>query len=393
MKRIIFLVAVILTAASLSAQDFDSSIKRWNDGPLTWDDFTPYSGGYPAISSLDYNWHATQASFKKGNLRVDRKQTECYMNPVASWVNPDHRDPYTLQYLQVAFDYAELCRRQLQKELDNNEKGHSASELSQFYYSKADRFIAQLREETDQGRDTAMVRFFTAQVEQEMAEWPADAPVPEVRKKNWGLGMHYGYGNQFFLGTAADYLRPQHGLHWGFDISYKNLYIYWHMLLAGSGKTRNSFYHDGVLWDKDMRQSGGTMEFDLAYALMDGPWVKIAPFAGVGFGYSSVVIGKDELNRNVTDGVGGLRLVGGLCVDVKTLRNIDLTNRPVYYYGALTGVSRKYSENSIRLLAYVARTNQDLILPAPGGNGQSFGPYSLSLNFGLAFNFHYWNLQ
>ena len=184
MKRILLLSLAVLAAASASAQDFDSSIKRWKDGPLTWEDFTTYSGGYPIISSLDYGWHGKTGSSKTGNLKIYRFETECYMNPVTSWVNPDHRDPQTLRYNQVAFDYIELCRRQLQKELDNNVHGNNASELSNFYYGKADRFLARLREETDQGQDTAMVNFFAVQTAEELAATPEYAEIPEIGNRS-----------------------------------------------------------------------------------------------------------------------------------------------------------------------------------------------------------------
>ena len=209
MKRIFILAAALFTAASLSAQDFDSSIKRWDDGPLTWDDFTLYSGGFPVISSLNYSWHAQQVTTKTGNLTVTRMQTECYMNPVASWVNPNHRDPYTLLYQQVAFNYVELCRRQLQKELDVT-KGNSMSELNQFYASKAERFIAKLQEETDQGQDTSMVRFYDVQVKEQLEDLPKESQTPDFKKDIWGLGMNIGYGNEFRLGRAANYVRPIH---------------------------------------------------------------------------------------------------------------------------------------------------------------------------------------
>ena len=382
MKRFLLLATALLTAAVLSAQDFDSAIKRWSDGPLTWDDFSSYSGGYPIISSLEYSWRGQQASFKTGNLKVLRTQTELYMNPIASWVNPDYKNPETLLYQQVAFDNAELCRRQLQIELDNNTKGHSVSELSQFYYSKADRFITRLREETDQGRDTAMVRFFDAQVKEQLEALPVEGQEPAFQKVNWGIGMHFGYGNEFRLGSAANYLRPLHGIHWGFDVSIKKVNIYWHMLLAQGGKTRQDFQHDGALWQAGKRQSGGTMDFDLAVPVIDGPWIKLSPFAGAGFGFVDTVIGQDENGKNVTDGIGGLRLVAGVSVDIKYLRVLDLTGNPVFYYGAYVGNSNGYRENSIRLLAYAARTNTDAPL----------GP-SWSLNFGLAYNIHAWNVR
>ena len=384
MKKTLLVVAMLSMATALIAQeDYNSTIKRWNEGPLTWEDFTQYSSGFPIIASLEYGWHgASVQTVKTGNLRILRTLTECYMNPVSSWVNPDYKNAGTLLYMQTAFDYAELCRRQLQHEIENNVHGNSVRELSQFYYGKADRFIARMREETDQGRDTAMVRFFAVQTAEELARTPETEPLPEIGRKKWGIAIHYGYGNEFPLGAAANYLRPLHGLKWGFDISYGRAALYWHMLLAGAGKTRQEFVHNGATWRTDRNQLGGNMELDLAYRMVDTPWFNLSPFAGIGAGFTQTVIGTDKANKPVKDGFTGFRCQAGLSLGLKVRRTLDLTSRPVYLYGSTISASRSYNESSIRLLAYASHTNYDLPV----------GP-AWTLHFGLAFNIHSWNLR
>ena len=369
-------------AASLFAQDFDSTIKRWDDGPLTWDDFTVYSGGYPYISSLEYSWHAQQVTKKSGNLKVTRMQTECYMNPLASWINPDHRNPSTLLYQQVAFDYVELCRRQLQKELDDYLNNNSASELSRFYYSKADRFITQLQEETDQGRDTAMVRFFDVQVKEQLEEFPKESDIPDFQKRNWGLGYQIGYGNEFRLGSAASYVRPFHGIQGGFDLSYKKVFLTFNLMIGTGGKNPREIVHDGNVWEVGAHQSGGLIELDLSVPVIDGPWIKVAPFVGAGVGFVDSVIGRDPNGKYLTDEISGPRFSAGLTFDIKFRRWLDLCGHDIIYYAIPVGTTKGYSESSVRLLAYVART--DLALP--------IGP-SWSVNFGLAYNGHNWDVR
>ena len=369
-------------AASLFAQDFDSTIKRWDDGPLTWDDFTVYSGGYPYISSLEYSWHAQQVTKKSGNLKVTRMQTECYMNPLASWINPDHRNPSTLLYQQVAFDYVELCRRQLQKELDDYLNNNSASELSRFYYSKADRFITQLQEETDQGRDTAMVRFFDVQVKEQLEEFPKESDIPDFQKRNWGLGYQIGYGNEFRLGSAASFVRPFHGIQGGFDLSYKKVFLTFNLMIGTGGKNPREIVHDGNVWEVGAHQSGGLIELDLSVPVIDGPWIKVAPFVGAGVGFVDSVNGRDPNGKYLTDEISGPRFSAGLTFDIKFRRWLDLCGHDIIYYAIPVGTTKGYSESSVRLLAYVART--DLALP--------IGP-SWSVNFGLAYNGHNWDVR
>ena len=382
MKRILIFTVALFAAVSLSAQDFDSTIKRWDDGPLTWNDFTLYSGGYPVISSLDYNWHAQPVTTKVGNLKVTRMQTECYMNPVASWVNPDHRNPYTLLYQQVAFNYVELCCRQLQKELDSNPNGNSASELNRFYSNKADLFIAKLHEETDQGQDTSMVRFFDVQVKEQLEEYPKENQAPTFLKDDYGLGMNIGYGNEFRLGRAADYVRPIHGLEGGFDFSYKNVTLYWNVFMGLGGKNPQEIEHKGQIWKVGAAQSGSATEFGLSVPVIDGPWIKLSPFAGAGYGFVETVIGTDVNGKKMTDVIKGPRFVAGLAFDIKYRRWLDLCGHEITYYAIPVGTVKGYSESSVRLLAYAARTN----LETP------IGP-SWSINFGLTFYSHNWDLR
>ena len=382
MKRILLSTVALLAAVSLSAQDFDSTIKRWDDGPLTWDDFTLYSGGYPIISSLDYSWHAQPVTTKTGNLKVTRMQAECYMNPVASWVNPDHRDPYTLLYQQVAFNYAELCCRMLQKELDSYSNGTSASELNRFYSNKADLFIAKLQEETDQGQDTSMVRFFDVQVKEQLEEYPKDDQTPTFQKENYGLGMNIGYGNEFRLGRAADFVRPIHGLVGGFDYSYKNVTLYWNVFVGLGGKNPQEIEHKGQTWEVGAEQSGTATELSLSIPVVDGPWVRLSPFAGAGFGFVETVIGTDANGKKATDYICGPRFVAGLTLDIKYKRWLDLCGHDIVYYAIPVGTARGYSESCIRLLAYATRTNLE----------NPIGP-SWSANFGLTLYIHNWDVR
>ena len=380
MKKTFTFLLLLTGTLSLAAQDFEGSIKRWSDGPLTWEDFSVQQSGFPVISRLQYNWHGATQSSRVGNLKVVRFMTENYMNPVSSWVNPDYRNPATLLYNQTAFDYTEVCRRRLQQEIDQGAENVSPSELARFYYSKADRFIQQLEEETDQGRDTALTRFYAVQVAEELAAVPEPEAVPAFRKRNFGMGMLLGYGNETYLGTPGDYFGTLHGVKMGFDFSFKDFYLYWHFVVGGSGLRRD--LAAGMDWSDGHGLTGMNMEWSLGYPVVDNAWWKVSPFAGIGMADMEISFGKDADGRNITDDIGGFRVQAGLSTDLKFFRMLDLSNRPVYYYGWLTGSSRGYSEYAARLFVYAAWNRW----------ARSVGP-GWSLNFGLAFNMHVWNVR
>ena len=382
MKRILILAAALFTAASLSAQDFDSSIKRWDDGPLTWDDFTLNSDGLPAIPVLDYDWLARPVTTKTGNLKVTRMQTESIMNPVSSRINPDHRTPYTLLCQQVVFNYVELCRRELQNKLDFDQAGSFVSKLSPLYHDKVDRFITKLYDETGLGQDTSMVRFFDAQVKEQLEEFPKDTPVSVFQKKDFGLGINVGYGNEFRLGSAADYVRPFHGLEGGLDLSYKNIYLYWNLFFGLGGKNPQEIEHNGQTWKVGAAQSQSATELGLSVPIIDGPWIKLSPFAGAGYGFVEAAVGTNANGKKKTDSIKGPRFVAGVTLDIKYLRWLDLYGHDITYYATPVGKEKGYNERSVRLMAYVARTN----LESP------IGP-SWSINFGLTYYTRNWDIR
>ena len=344
MKRILILAAALFTAASLSAQDPGSPVKRWDDGPLSWDDFTLNSDSLSAVPFLDYDWLARPVTTKTGNLKVTRMQTESIMNPVSSRINPDHRTPYTLLCQQVVFNYVELCRRELQNKLDFDQAGSFVSKLSPLYHDKV--------------------------------------PVSVFQKKDFGLGINVGYGNEFRLGSAADYVRPFHGLEGGLDLSYKNIYLYWNLFFGLGGKNPQEIEHNGQTWKVGAAQLQSATELGLSVPIIDGPWIKLSPFAGAGYGFVEAAVGTNANGKKKTDSIKGPRFVAGVTLDIKYLRWLDLYGHDITYYATPVGKEKGYNERSVRLMAYVARTN----LESP------IGP-SWSINFGLTYYTRNWDIR
>lgn len=364
MKKLVSITLLILLSAVMGAQEYEQSIRRWSDGPLTWDDFTESSNNYQVPSFLAYGWRGENKSFKKGNLRVRYYDYYTSMNSVESWVDPYHKSPSLLMYNQVVFDYAEVCRRQLMKEWQSNANGYSFNELSGFYFKKLERYESEMARQCDYGRDSSMVRFYANQVSSQLDTEEDFISSYKVKKGNFGYGLHVGYGNEFLFGDATSYFNPKHGVRAGFDFFYKRAYFYFDGLMGPAGKTPQDFYNNGYLWEKGRKQSAGIIELGLGFSLIDGDWLRLTPFAGFGVGFYDINEKKGEDLTAAESEVSGFRLQAGLLSDIKFWRHCDIFNQ--------------YGEESVRLMAYAARTN--LRIPGP----------TWSINFGLLYSSSGW---
>ncbi len=364
MKKLVSIAALIMLSLALNAQEYEQSIRKWSDGPITWDNFVESSNNYNVPSFIAYGWRNEHKTVRKGNLRISTYDYFTSMHTTESWVDPYRKSNSLLQFNQMVFDYAEVCRRQLMKEWENNTNNYSFKELSNYYFQKAERFESEAARQCDYGTDSSMVNYYMSQVASQLEEFPQTEAIPEPRRGKIGIGMHVGYGNEFLLGEANTYFPPRHGLKFGWDIPIYRFCVYMDGMLGFGTPTPRDFYNAGYLWEKGRTQRAGNIELGLGYALVDNSWLCLSPFVGIGVGFTDIDEQKGENLTADEKEVDGFRFQAGLMADIKFLRIYDELGQ--------------YNENSVRLMAYAARTN----LPIPGP--------SWSVNFGLLVNTNIW---
>lgn len=361
MKKTIGITLLILFSVTVGAQEYEQSIRKWSDGPLTWDNFSESTNNYNVPSFIAYGWRGENKTYKKGNLRIKYYDYYTTMNTVESWVDPYHKSPSVLLYNQTVFDYAEVCRRQLMKEWRSNTNGYSFKELSNYYFQKAERYESEMARQCDYGKDSSMVRFYSLQVSPQLESDQDFLSSYQIKKGNIGFGFHLGYGNEFLFGDATSYFNSKHGLRAGLEYYYKRTAFILDGTMCSGGDTPQDFYNNGYLWEKGRHQSAGTFEFSLGFAALDKDWLRFMPFAGLGVGFYDIYAEKGEDLTAAEKEVSGFRLQAGLAADIKFLRRCE-------------DVFNQYGEETIRLMAYVARTNMSI--PGP----------TWSINFGLMYN-------
>ena len=364
MKRLLSFTALILLSVALNAQEYEQTIRKWSDGPLSWDDFSSFSNSNTLMSDLYYGWRGEHKIYKKGNLRIDYNDVYTYMNTEQSWVDPYSKSPSLLQYEQMVFDYAELCRRQYMQEMRNDtEHKYSSKEMSDYYFNKIARYEAEVGPQCDYGRDSSLLNYYSALLAEQLAGI-SDYREPSIRERDWPFGIEFGYVYEWIPG-ADSYLSDDGCIRMGFDLFYKRFRFGLDIMPKFDGVNTVAFNHDDVLWATGLTRRYHHTEFNFGYSVLDNDWFRINPFVGIGLSRHFIVLGKDQDGEEIRDEMGGLRLQAGICGDFKAWRSYD---------------SRfdQYIELDARFLAYVARTD------FPG-----YGPL-WSYNFGLLFYMNGW---
>ena len=88
---------------SASGLTMDSSVRYWDEGPLSLADLSTRGSELPVISEFEYGISWKTRSRKIGNTLIRIPDSRSYMNPFASWVHPDFRTPEMLRYIQTGF--------------------------------------------------------------------------------------------------------------------------------------------------------------------------------------------------------------------------------------------------------------------------------------------------
>ncbi|MBQ7575223.1 MAG: hypothetical protein IJT26_01695 [Bacteroidales bacterium] len=400
-KTLLFLFAIILPFMA-KAQDnslqrsgdifdlnrnttMESSIKYWSDGALSLDDFSSRRNEFPKILEFKYGIMWDNDRFKIKNTVFVAPVLRCYMDPYSSWIHPDYRNDVTLRYMQTAFDYVEICSRRAKAEIDRkiNDQVFSMDVLLigqpyfadvprnivRFHMGIADNFISILNDETDQGRDTVALRYYSDRVAKELSEADDKEPVDlRIKPAGFGLGMHVGISSEFYTGPVSTYLTPIVGLGFGFDFVFSKINVYTTGMLGRGGRYKKDIELDDYMWYAGKKQTGGNLELSLGYTAHESLWWKLVPFAGIGVGFTDYPENpSNPVNPDKkTDEISGFRFQAGLNVDYK-------------FYRLLSPPS--LGEFSLRSRLFVAHTDFKYL------------PAAWTLNFSLYIDFTNWLLK
>ena len=149
------LLGLFLTSG-LMAQEYQ---KNWNDGKLTWQDFSERSGPN-VISELKYFLGYNTLKQRFGDTTVIRFVAKGYIDKKLSWINPEFKNDQYLRYNQVIFDIVETYRRRLQYELDRLITYFEIEGKFNQIYNSCNVEIEKFQKESNEGKELNSILFW-----------------------------------------------------------------------------------------------------------------------------------------------------------------------------------------------------------------------------------------
>ena len=367
-----------LSFSWLSAQNlYDESFRNWDEGPVKWSDFrvsrAPDDAKY--VSELSCVITQEVERTKIGNFRFPVLKTTTQMNKLASWYDPDKCTDWTLRYEQIRFDMLEVLRIRLQNSFNRN---FFEKNLDAYYDQLITSTMVNFERESNFGTDTLVVRQYEERYKQELDTLkPEPVQVPVFEKKDWGVALNVGVGNEIFGSPMSKGVTPATGIEWGFGVLYKQMSFGLDFLLAWSGNLQcDNFYYDSKYdynWTKGKRVSAGNININGGFRVYDGSNLSVTPLVGIGVSFVDQDSDTPRTNNNNSfenSEISGFRTQAGLAFDWKMRRSLNAN-----YYSA------DYTESKIRFAITGARSNF-----------KGIGP-TYSLNASIVFLAESWNLK
>jgi hypothetical protein len=368
MRRLLSLaVLLLLPAIILNAQKTGN--KYWSSGKLTWEDYTKSSSlaDDGSASSNSFGWETKDTTENFGNLTVHRVTSRVYLNKAQSWVNLSFATPEQLRYNQLFFDLNELECRKMLREIYDPETSFEVGFVQDYYIGVTAAKMSEINLMSDHGNDSSTLSYFDTIIQSQLATLPRGRFNPSSLKKGkHGFGARGGMGMEFFLGEPGEYLNTMSMMDFGLRYYYSRFFVDANFGM-GALRSKQPFNVGNV----NVAGKTGLAELQvgalLGINLYDGPWVRIAPMAGIG--YNTLGFLEDDDEDSVSF-LKGMRIMGGLDFDLKV-------DRTAYLYPN----DRSISENCLNIRVYAAKT------------GFNAGLDGISINVGIAYACQMWGLK
>ena len=371
-RRSLLMMCLLLFASSqssLSAKKNDIRLRPWNDGPLTWADYKKADFGNRAdySSILEYAFTTGNNKVKIGNYKFVYYSVNSSLISNYTFYDPQSVTDWDLRSDQVVFDILELHSRYAQNR-GLGETTQSFNKIKDGYSEQAQKEIDKFKKESNQGKDTSVVRKYEESIRAELERTPRKEPDLSMGGRVPGMmGMYIAYNRSTFLGNTSSDLENASGLSLGFDYLGKKG---WYYDFGFSGvftslKTPN-YYIDPTYnynWVTGKNTNLTRFYLNVGHTLKSNQYYRLIPYAGIGF--SQLGQQSDTYNEKSDS----------------------------YYTSNITGVSVQAGINADWIYRFTVRPDEvvenSLRFKLFGAYDRLDGKNAWSINVGLAFHFDF----
>lgn len=347
MKKVLAIcLATLLGMTRLDAQAFSENVRPWNQGQLTWNDFSKQHARAGMRSELKYFLGYDTERRKIKDTIFSRIIVKVYVDRDSSWVDPSFMNPWELRYEQVVFDILENRCRDLQPEADHCRKSTELDSCLQKGFDRAAEDIRLFQTASRYGQDTAVIVQWEDRMQQALNRPDRRDEIPACSRAFFGMGADLGFGSNLYVGNISSRFLPKANVNLGFEIAFGRSELLLNATLGGCKVKTDSFFVNKERWSRKDHLEFCQLNVAYGFRIVDRKTWQLMPFVGYGLTEISTIAGQnDEIkHRERTNG-----FLGGFCVDYRLRMSLNIT--PNYLR------SKECTDVSLRAKVYVAQVD------------------------------------
>lgn len=325
MNKLLLTIIMLMLSTNIFAQIENSSVVKWGERKLRWDDFKGISlQNSNDVTYLSYTIGYRTFEREIENVNIKWFETYAYIDKYASWVKDNFKNDILLRYNQTIFDIVELYTRKFQYQINESSlSGHlmvqKIDQLLRENSSQCKMRLATFYYETENGTQIEAVKKWSSNIVTELDQTPKIV-VPPYEVSNFGLGLTFDLGYGFLTSPMRNNFSNTFNISYGFDFEYDPIVIYLRGIL-GFSTMNNNLIHKNYEWIKNSSIGLALLDATIGYPIYDVNKIKITPFLGYGV---TEFTNKDLQEVTETYRLTDTNFSFGINLDYHFVKNINL---------------------------------------------------------------------
>jgi len=324
-KFLIGILAGLCAICGLDAQEYGNNLRRWEQGKLTWEDFSKREAVSESNSSLSCMLTYDFGSRKTNDTALYQIFVTAYADKDSSWVNANSMNDTELRYQQVIFDLTELEGRSLQQKVNRLRKPSEIDSCFRNGMARLERETMRFKTVSRQGTDVEVIRQWEDSIRKELANSNiATEMIPRFTATPFGFGAGVGIGSHLYTDNLQNSFRPNVDVTLGLEFAFGRSEILLHAGLGGTRVKPDSLPIPGERWSHSDHLECCQLSISYGYRIGIRHKFQFIPFVGYGTTEISTIAGQNDEIRH-KEKTGGF--LGGICMDylLRTTLNIAPT--------------------------------------------------------------------
>ena len=279
MKKLILLVC-LLSATPLMARSFKENKIKWEDRPLTWDDFKGRKlKSDTAVYNLEWFVNDQVETLKVPHGKIIYYRTNLSLSQDESFIDHSFRNDNMLRFCQTGFNLLEVYRRQAECDYAANPEVDYMT-IFRYYHKLYDERMEGMADSTNYGQNKEVMDKYTAEIDSMLALPGLDPTQIQIGNRHLGFDVYVGYNlrhtdNDFYTNGVS-------GINLGYSMEFSRHFVGMDANCVFGGKSKSDFSADYGIIDEGEKVEAILFGFQYGYLVNPKSKTECYPFINIG---------------------------------------------------------------------------------------------------------------